>query len=167
MTPEVNYDNDDEVSLGDQAEHEDFWGDYNMQIDGAAGTYHDQYSDGYDSSCSFSIHMADTLTDSLLVKLDVSLDFSVPIAHVHNCPVSGCAECNGLCAKKSEKPLWILDSGASKHFTFALSDFLEYTALRHPIKVTIAANPIFIIGEGTVLLQHYVSYKGVKQLHTT
>jgi hypothetical protein len=107
--------------------------------------------------------MADTLTDSLLVKSDVSSDFSVPIAHVHNCPVSGCAECNGLCAKKSEKPLWILDSGASKHFTFALSDFLKYTALRHPIKVTTAANPIFIIREGTVLLQHYVSYKGIKE----
>jgi hypothetical protein len=89
----------------------------------------------------------------------VSSDFSVPIAHVHNCPVSDCAECNGLYAKKSEKPLWILDSGASKHFTFALSNFLEYTALKHLIKVTTATNPIFIIGEGTVLLQHYV-YQG-------
>jgi hypothetical protein len=132
MTPEVNYD-DDEVSLGDQAECEDFWGKYNMHIGGAAGTYHDQYSDGYDLFYSFSIHMADTLTDSLLVKSDVSSDFSVPIAHVYNCPVSGCAECNGLCAKKSKKPLWILDSGASKHFTFTLSNFLEYIALKHPI----------------------------------
>jgi hypothetical protein len=167
VTPEVNYDNNDKVSLGDQAEHEDFWGNYDMQINGAAGTYHDQYSDRYNSSCSFSIHMADTLTDSLLVESDVSSDFSVPIAHVHNCPVSGCTECNGLCAKKSEKPLWILDSGASKHFTFALSDFLEYTVLKHPIKVTTATNPIFIIGEGTVLLQHYVSYKGVKQSRIT
>jgi Domain of unknown function (DUF4219) len=39
-TPEVDYD-DDEVLLGDQAEREDFWGDYDMQIDGAAGTYRD------------------------------------------------------------------------------------------------------------------------------
>jgi hypothetical protein len=163
VTPEVNYDDNDEVSLGDQAEREDFWADYDMQIDGAAGTYRDQYSDRYDSSCSFSNFMANTLTDSLLVKSDVSSDFSVPIAHVHNCPVSGCTECNGLRAKKSEKSLWILDSGASKHFTFALSDFLEYTALKHPIKVTTAANPIFIIGEGTVLLQHYVSHERIKQ----
>jgi hypothetical protein len=96
--------------------------------------------------------MADTLTDLPLVKSDVSSDFSVPIAHVHNCPISGCTKCNGLHAKKSKKPLWILDSGASKHFTFTLSDFLEYIALKHPIKVTTAANPIFIIGEGTVLL---------------
>jgi GAG-pre-integrase domain len=134
-----------------------------MQIDGAAGTYHDQYSDGYDSSRSFSNFMADTLTDLLLVKSDVSSDFSVPIAHVHNCPVSDCPECNGRPAKKSAKSLWILDSGASKHFTFALSDFLEYTVLKHPIKVTTAANPIFIIGEGTVLLEHYVLNKGIKQ----
>jgi hypothetical protein len=138
--------------LGDQAEREDFWADYDMQIDGVAGTYHDQYSDGYDSSCSFSNFRADTLTDSLLVKSDVSSDFSVPIAHVHKCPISDCTECNGLRAKKSKKPLWILDSGASKHFTFTLSNFLEYTVLKHPIRVTTAANPIFIIGEGTVLL---------------
>jgi hypothetical protein len=123
VTPEVDYDNDNEVSLGDQAEREDFWADYNMQIDGAAGTYRDQYSDGYNSSYLFSTHMADTLTDLLLVKSDVSSDFSVPIAHVHNCPVSGCAECNGLRAKKSEKPLWILDSGASRHFTFVLNGY--------------------------------------------
>jgi hypothetical protein len=87
-TPEVDYD-DDEVSLGNQAKCENFWGNYDIQINGAAGTYHDQYSNRYDSSCSFSINMANTLTDLLLVKTDVSSDFSVPIAHVHNCPVSG------------------------------------------------------------------------------
>jgi hypothetical protein len=130
-----------------------------MHIDGVAGTYCDQYLDGFIPSTLFSINVTNTLTDLPLVKLDMSLDFSIPIAHIHNCPISGCTECNGLYARKSKKPLWILDLGASKHFTFTLSNFLEYIALKYPIKVTIAANPIFIIGEGTVLLQHYVNVK--------
>jgi hypothetical protein len=76
-----------------------------MYIDGTASTYHNQYSDRYVPFTLFSINMADTLIDLLLVKSDVRSDFTVPIAHVHNCSISGCTKCNGLHAKKSVNPL--------------------------------------------------------------
>jgi hypothetical protein len=57
--------------------------------------------------------------------------------------------------------MWLLDSGASAHFTHDIRDFIEYTSFtpseRTPVKT--ASNVIYIEGKGTVLLQHYVDNK--------
>jgi transposase InsO family protein len=59
--------------------------------------------------------------------------------------------------------MWLLDSGASTHFTHDIRDFIEYTPFtpseRAPVKT--ASNVIYIEGKGTVLLQHYVDNKMV------
>jgi hypothetical protein len=57
--------------------------------------------------------------------------------------------------------LWLLDSGASSHFTQEINDFIEYcTPLPHErIPVNTASNKIYVVGEGSVLLKHYLGDK--------
>src|SRR6202789_33866 len=47
---------------------------------------------------------------------------------------------------------WILDSGASRHFTFEINDFVEYEGII-PVAVQTATNTTSIIGKGTVILK--------------
>jgi transposase InsO family protein len=65
-----------------------------------------------------------------------------------------CARCN-----KRLETLWLLDSGASAHFTNRKSDFISYQPYsqsdRQPVRT--AAHMIFVEGSGTVLLRHYVN----------
>ncbi|KAL0568456.1 hypothetical protein V5O48_013527 [Marasmius crinis-equi] len=42
--------------------------------------------------------------------------------------MSSCLQCKGKQSKNSSKD-WIVDSGASQHFTFDINDFAEYTPL--------------------------------------
>jgi hypothetical protein len=69
----------------------------------------------------------------------------------HNDNYAMCTRC-----KKGDE--WLLDSGASAHFTFSLSDFSEYTKFksdeRTPVKT--AAHTIYVEGKGAVLLRHEV-----------
>ena len=53
--------------------------------------------------------------------------------------------------------LWLLDSGASSHFTHDLNNFIEYKKLppHERILVNTTANKIYVEGEGAVLLKHY------------
>ena len=55
--------------------------------------------------------------------------------------------------------MWLLDSGASAHFTNNKNDFIEYTpvSLSERIPVRTASHTIFVEGSGTVLLQHYIN----------
>jgi hypothetical protein len=58
-------------------------------------------------------------------------------------------------------PLWLMDSGASAHFTSDINDFIEYMPLppkeRSPVKT--ATHTIYVEGRGTVLLKHYIHNK--------
>src|SRR6267154_771125 len=47
---------------------------------------------------------------------------------------------------------WMLDSGASIHFTFDMNDFVEYEALSSPMIAHTATTKTNIIGSGTVIL---------------
>jgi len=75
----------------------------------------------------------------------------------HGSSYALCAKCKGKMAKKMGS-LWLLDSGASAHFTFDKSDFISYTPAtpeeRAPVKT--AAHTIYVEGKGTVLIQHNV-----------
>jgi hypothetical protein len=76
----------------------------------------------------------------------------------HNEYFSQCAECI-----KRTQNMWLLDSGASAHFTNNLSDFIEYKPIakseRMPVKT--AAQMLYVEGTGSVLLEHYVADKPV------
>ena len=63
---------------------------------------------------------------------------------VHLRDFSACTKCKGKKSERSLKsPFWILDSGASLHFTHDLNDFIEYHPLKDEDQLTIAtANSI-------------------------
>ena len=70
-----------------------------------------------------------------------------------------------LCAKCKEKratnaafgPQWLLDSGASSHFTFDINDFIEYTPLKGNERTAVrtAAHTVYAEGTGAVLITHW------------
>jgi hypothetical protein len=62
---------------------------------------------------------------------------------------------------------WILDSGASVHFTPTKSDFIQYEEVKDGPTVKTAAAPLQIKGQGTVLLDHYVERNGQRIVKTT
>ena len=69
-----------------------------------------------------------------------------------------CSKC-----KKGKKPDisshhdWLLDSGASQHFTNDMSDFTDYQPIEsQKINTTAKHAPLEIKGKGTVFLNHYV-----------
>jgi transposase InsO family protein len=72
----------------------------------------------------------------------------------HEFVFSQCEQC-----RDKMSTMWLLDSGASVHFTYDRSDFIEYTPTsdRQPVKT--AANTIYIEGKGTVLLRHRLNNK--------
>src|SRR6266702_2408415 len=74
----------------------------------------------------------------------------------HNKYLSQCAKC-----KECTINMWLLDSGASAHFTNNISDFIDYQPIaksdRMPVKT--AAHTIYVKGTGSVLLKHYIANK--------
>jgi hypothetical protein len=70
---------------------------------------------------------------------------------------NNCAKC-----KKQQLIGWILDSGASLHFTSSKESFIDFEEIRDaPIVQTASANaPLKITGKGTIILSHYVETNG-------
>ena len=71
--------------------------------------------------------------------------------------VASCSKCKGK-GKQNHHQFdatkhWIIDSGASIHFTYSKSDFVDYESLEEKIPVQQAGpQPIYIEGKGTILL---------------
>jgi len=59
-------------------------------------------------------------------------------------------ECECDCTETSTE--WMLDSGASLHFTGDLNDFIDYSPLSEQIDVQTANSSATIVGKGTILL---------------
>ena len=59
--------------------------------------------------------------------------------------------CCASCEKSKNKTMWMLDSGASLHFTNDLDDFIEYEAIA-PVEIRTATTVTHVIGRGTVIL---------------
>jgi hypothetical protein len=71
---------------------------------------------------------------------------------------SSCEKCKGQINKDDCQ--WIMDSGASKHFTPELSDFADFQPYNGPKLTTTAVKALLQIkGEGTVFLTHTVTNK--------
>ena len=72
----------------------------------------------------------------------------------HKISFSQCVKC-----RQKVSSMWLLDSGASAHFTNNKNDFIEYTPIndsdRQPVRT--AAHTIWVEGQGTVLLRHYLN----------
>src|ERR1700694_3648516 len=97
-----------------------------------------------------SAFLAGKVTKEDLRKLSRSLN-------KYDVHASNCEKCKG---KEKDKCQWIMDSGASKHFTPMLSDFADFRPYDGPILQTAAVKaPLQIKGEGTVFLSHKVTNK--------
>jgi len=73
------------------------------------------------------------------------------------CMSLNCGKCNSC----SPSAPWLMDSGASKHFTMNLNEFLyESIPANNKNKVITANGEIFIEGKGTVFLQHNTERNG-------
>jgi hypothetical protein len=81
----------------------------------------------------------------------------------HRQSFAQCNRCKGKSASKMGT-LWLLDYGASLHFTHDFNDFIEYEtaklADRMPVRTTL--DIIHVEGKGTVLLEHKVNNKLVQ-----
>ena len=86
----------------------------------------------------------------------LKLNLSIYVCEHHQ-SYALCGICKGNRPQKTNA-LWLLDSGASAHFTFNMDDFIEYTPASKDerIPVSTAANTIYVRGKGTVLLSHNV-----------
>ncbi|KAJ3010270.1 hypothetical protein NUW54_g2534 [Trametes sanguinea] len=71
----------------------------------------------------------------------------------HSRLYSECTRCKGKSKTDHNEPLiWMLDSGASSHFTFDLDDFVEYEPLQKEMLVGTANGVAVAKGSGTVML---------------
>ena len=108
------------------------------------------------SSCTSHL-----LKPAFLALSSVTIEDLRKLSSVENRFFNHCAEC-ARC-KKGKRPVksgfvdWILDSGASKHFTHELSDLAEYKLYDGPSLTTAAKKaPLQVKGEGTMFLTHDV-----------
>jgi hypothetical protein len=53
--------------------------------------------------------------------------------------------------------MWLLNSGASTHFTYSKHDFIKYETIapNERIAIRTASDTIYVEGKGAVLLEHY------------
>src|SRR5487761_1184924 len=86
-------------------------------------------------------------------------DIVILTKHMCNCPEASCMKCKGIAPRLIE-PGWMMDSGASNHFTPLKSDFISYRSFPSPERANTAANPLKILGFGTVLIQYELEKKG-------
>jgi hypothetical protein len=72
----------------------------------------------------------------------------------HHTSYSKCVKCKGKQVSNKINDLWLLDSGASFHFTNNMDDFAKYSPLKKPVYVATATSTTGVIGVGTVILNY-------------
>ena len=82
-------------------------------------------------------------------------DSEILSKYLSTCPGSHCIVCKGS-GSNLRNPEWMLDSGASAHFTPVFSDFITFTCFKQPLSVNAASSPLTQYGFGTVLLQYLI-----------
>jgi hypothetical protein len=77
-------------------------------------------------------------------------------------------KCEKCKHKMVDRTAWILDSGASKHFTSTKVDFIDYEVISNAPEVQTASKATLRIeGKGTILLNHLVKNRGTRVVKTT
>ena len=97
-------------------------------------------------------------TPALYVASSRSYNTSMCLANaicLHDIYDARCVKCKGKKADGSELQgaFWLLDSGASRHFTGNRDDFADYQALNYKLYAKTANSKAKIVGVGTVLLR--------------
>jgi len=141
---------DDTVSLGDDVSS--LFRDY----EGASGVQDlIQDDDGYAPHLITLSSTNLSHTACVLTKADIG---SIS-KYLCTCPSIAACKCK---KGRDQFPFWMLDSGSSSHFTPLKSDFTDYELLRSPQEVKTAAHTIYLVGKGTVFIDHIMVIKGKK-----
>ena len=169
---------EDTISLGDEEEHpfiyEDFANSEFDDVDKMVLNRYNAVSMNLGAEASLSRQVPSThalLTDADTLPLHVCFTPALYIASSNynmSCRVSSkaytvcsheihdvrCVNCKGKMANGSEMSgaFWLLDSGASRHFTGNLRDFASYQELKHKHFAKMANGVAEIAGIGMVLL---------------
>jgi len=164
---------EDAISLGDDEPiaHEPFADNEFDEINAMVLDHYNAMSMAMDAEASLfrQVPSARVLTDTDTLPLHVLYTPALYIASSHynlSCRVSSnayicsclnnacCAGCKGKMADDSELSgaFWLLDSGASRHFTGDIGDFTSYNALKRAHYAKTANGVALIAGIDTVLL---------------
>lgn len=118
-----------------------------------------------------------TTHERLISQLAMKLKYSTVhgcVESINECAQSGahgvdtaeCVKCKRT-RQDNTSAKWLLDSGASSHFTNSMKDFIDYEDIQTPIIVKTASKPIHIKGKGAVLIKHEVTHNGHTRQCTT
>ena len=114
-------------------------------------------------SPSLSLHIAADYLLSNAAKVQYPLDMELSsVVHVHVTTLLLCKHklsfinC-GQCMRKaynheSDLPVWMIDSGASLHFTYDIGDFVKYQSMVTPIPIWTTNNITYITRLGTIII---------------
>ena len=166
---------EDAISLGDDEPfaHEPFADDEFNEIDAMVLNRYNATSMamGAEASLFRQVPSARVLTDTDTLPLHVcftpslyiassnyNMSCRVPSSNAYICSClndARCAGCKGKMVDDSELSgaFWLLDSGASHHFTGDIGDFASYNALKRAHYAKTANGVALIAGIGTVLLR--------------
>ena len=74
--------------------------------------------------------------------------------------INSCS-CKGCKQNQPDQPQWLLDSGASMHFTGSKNDLVDVTKLTQPLMIQMANNVTKVEEAGTVFVTHTLLNHGV------
>jgi len=163
---------EDAISLGDDEPfaHEPFADDEFDEVNAMVLDRYNATSMAMDAEASLfrQVPSAHMLTNTDTLPLHVHYTPSLYIAssiynmscrcsrNAYTCPCSdSCVACKGKMVDDSELSgaFWLLDSGASRHFTGDIGDFASYNELKRAHYAKTANGVALIAGIGTVLLR--------------
>ena len=125
--------------------------------------------DGYvlsDSTLHCTNENPTTVCASERTKTLSRSDSVILAKYASSCMGIHCTICKGS-SSQLRNPEWMLDSGASAHFTPVFSDFIAFTQFKEPLRVNTVSSPLTQYGFGTVLLQYLIySKKGKESIET-
>lgn len=154
----------DDVKMGSTDDNLD-WDEepeakFDREIEQLCDWYTQAHSDPYGNRSVPLTHHATSLTDvhcsevpsfdALNVKVDKDV---IDLSQYKMCTHSAvpCSKCNNDPSLRIK--VWILDSGASIHFTNNLSDFVTYKPVKEHMPVATANGHTRVAGKGTVLIE--------------
>jgi len=89
---------------------------------------------------------------SLVTRESNNIQTDVDISPVCNMMLISCCSHKTCECHNVETKDWMIDSGASLHFTGEIDDFVDYTEINHKFGVSTANSSATVVGKGTIIL---------------
>ena len=143
------------VSLGEDDEEEVDYGDgplttldFADEDDGGFQDYGDMAHDERAAEMDLCWQVLSTKSQDFTDEQQTELDSIAVCTNISSFPCFDKCECN----QNQQLSEWLLDSGASLHYTGNINDFVEYQPLLTPSEIRTATSVTQMVGKGTVIL---------------